>query len=76
MSQNALKETRRRNYHSVNTTTVAGLDEQAHVGVHERNRHGDGRTVGQDEVGVLAEAFDERENVVPTTAVETGAVVT
>lgn len=62
-------------YHSVNTTTVAGLDQQTHVGIHERHSHGDGRTVRQDKVGVLAETLDEGEDVVPATAVETGAVV-
>lgn len=62
-------------YHSVNTTTVAGLDEQLNVSVHERNSHSNIRTVRQDKVGVLAVTLDEREDVVPTTTVETGAVV-
>ena len=63
-------------YHSVNTTTVAGLDQQTHVSIHKRHSHGDGRTVRQNKVGVLAEPLDKREDVVPATAVETGAVVT
>lgn len=60
----------------MNTTTVAGLDEQLDVGVHERHGHGDIRAVRQDKVGVLAELLDEGEDVVPAAAVETGAVVT
>ena len=59
----------------MNTTTVAGLDQQTDVGIHERHGHGDSGTVGQDKVGVLAEALDEREDVIPTATVETGAVV-
>ena len=66
---------RRRTYHSVHTTTVAGLDQQTDVGVHEGNGHSDGRAIGKDEVRVLAELLDVGEDVVPATAVKTGAVV-
>jgi hypothetical protein len=62
--------------HGVDGSLVAGLDEQLDVCVHEGTRHGDGVSVGQDEVGVLAEALDCVEDVVPATAVETGGVVT
>jgi hypothetical protein len=62
-------------YHGVDTALVAGLDEELHVGVHEGNGHGDVGAVREDEVGVLAELFDEGEDVVPSAAVETGAVI-
>jgi hypothetical protein len=60
----------------VDASLVAGLDEELHVGIHERYGHGDIRAVRKDKVGVLAELFDEGEDVVPAAAVETGAVVT
>lgn len=67
---------RAKTYHSVNTTAVASLDEQLHIGVHEWHSHGDIRAVGKDKVGVLAELLDEGEDVIPAAAVETGAVIT
>jgi hypothetical protein len=60
----------------VDTTAVASLDEQLHIGIHERHGHGDVGAVGKDKVGVLAELLDEGEDVIPAAAVETGAVVT
>jgi hypothetical protein len=60
----------------VNTTAVASLDEQLHIGIHEGHGHGDVGAVGKDKVGVLAELLDEGEDVIPAAAVETGAVVT
>jgi hypothetical protein len=60
----------------VNTTAVASLDEQLHIGFHERHGHGDVGAVGEDKVGVLAELLDEGEDVIPAAAVETGAMVT
>lgn len=62
-------------YHSVDTTTVAGLDQETDVGVHEGNGHSDSGAVREDEVGVLAELLDVREDVIPAAAVEAGAVV-
>lgn len=61
--------------HGVDTSLVAGLDEKLDVGIHEGNGHGDGRSVGEDEVGVVAELLDGAEDVVPSATVETGAVV-
>lgn len=46
-----------------------------YVGIHEGDGHGDRGTVGKDEVGVLPELLDDAEDVVPTTAVETGRVI-
>jgi hypothetical protein len=63
-------------YHCVNTTAVASLDEQLHIGIHEWRGHGDVGAVGKNKVGVLAELFDEGEDVIPAAAVETGAVIT
>jgi hypothetical protein len=61
--------------HSVHTTTMASLDEELDVGVHEGNSHGNSTAVGQNEVGVVAEALDHREDVVPATAVEARRVI-
>lgn len=55
---------------------MASLNQQSDVGVHEGDRHSDSRTVRQDKVGALSELLDEGENVVPTAAVQTGAVLT
>lgn len=62
--------------HGVDTTLVAGLNEELDVGIHEGNSHGDGRSVGENKVGVVAELLDGAEDVVPATAVETRAVLT
>jgi hypothetical protein len=59
----------------MHTSLVAGLDEQLDVCVHKGARHGDGVSVGEDEVGVLAETLDGAEDVVPATAVEARGVV-
>jgi hypothetical protein len=59
----------------MDASLVARLDKQLDVGIHERNGHGDRISVGQDEVGVLAEALDGVEDVIPATAVETRRVV-
>jgi hypothetical protein len=61
--------------HSVDASLVAGLDKELDVCVHERACHGNGVSVGQDEVGVLAESLDGAEDVIPATAVETRRVV-
>lgn len=54
---------------------MAGLDQEADIGVHEGDGHGDVGAVREDEVGVLAELLDVREDVIPAAAVEAGAVV-
>jgi len=61
--------------HGVDAATVASLDQELDICVHEWNLHGDGTAVGEHEVGVVAEAFDDGEDVVPTTAVEAGGVI-
>jgi hypothetical protein len=61
--------------HCMHTSLVTGLDEQFDVCVHEGARHGDGVSVGEDEVRVLAETLDGAEDVVPATAVEARGVV-
>ena len=50
--------------------TVARLDEQAHIRVHEWRRHADVRAVGQHELRVVPELFDEAEDVVPASTVQ------
>ena len=54
---------------------VAGLDEQLGVGAHERHRHLHLVAVRQDELRVVAEALDHREDVVPAAGVEAVRVV-
>lgn len=61
--------------HGVYTTTMAGLDEQSDVGVHERDGHGDSRSIWEDKVGVLSEFLDDGEDVIPPTTVEAGRMV-
>jgi hypothetical protein len=61
--------------HGMYATLVACLDEKLNVGIHERYGHGHRVTVWKNEVGVLAEALDSVENVVPTSAVEACRVV-
>ncbi len=51
------------------------LDQKLDVGIHERDRHGDGGPIGQDKVGILAELLDDAEDVVPSSAVETRAML-
>jgi hypothetical protein len=60
----------------MDTSLVAGLDQESNICVHERNGHGNRSTVRQDEVGVVAELLDEGKDVVPSSAVQAGAVVT
>lgn len=55
---------------------MTGLDQESNVGVHERHGHGHVGTIWEHKVGVLAEHLDEGEDVVPTSAVQSGAVVT
>jgi hypothetical protein len=61
--------------HGVDASLVAGLDQELDVCVHEGACHGDRVSVGQDEVGVLAETLNGAEDVIPATAVETSRVV-
>mmetsp|Transcript_6592 Transcript_6592/g.17899 ORF Transcript_6592/g.17899 Transcript_6592/m.17899 type:complete len:218 (+) Transcript_6592:658-1311(+) len=54
--------------HGESATTVADLDQTAHVGQHQRCRHGEVRTIGGDAVHL--EFLDVAEEVVPSSAVE------
>jgi len=58
----------------VDAAAVAGLDEEFDVGFHEWHCHGNSAAIWEYEVGVLSEAFDHAEHVVPPAAVETGTV--
>ncbi len=56
-------------------TAVAGGHQQLGVGTHERHGHGDGTTVGQQEVGATrAEGLHGGEHVVPSTGVQAGGM--
>lgn len=63
-------------HHGVHTATVAGLDQQPDVGIHERHSHGNIGPIRQHELRVVTELLDEGEDVIPTSTVQTGAVVT
>ena len=60
----------------MNASFVAGLDQQFDVSIHERHGHRDGRSVRKDEVGILTELFNNAEDVIPSTAVESGTMIT
>ena len=61
--------------HSGDLALVAGLDEKLNICVHERDGHGDTGTIWEDEVWVLAELLDDREDVIPTSTIKSGGVV-
>jgi hypothetical protein len=54
---------------------VAGLNELPDVCVHESDLHGDVHAVGQHSVEVCPPSFDEAEDVVPPSTVETARVL-
>lgn len=62
-------------YHSVDAPSVARLDQQFHVRIHEWRGHGNRGSVGQNKVRILAETLDDAENVVPSATVQARAVV-
>jgi hypothetical protein len=61
--------------HCVDASLVAGLDEQLDVCVHEGTAHGDRVSVRENKVGILSEALDGVEDVIPATAVEARRVI-
>lgn len=61
--------------HSSDLALMAGLDEKLNICVHEWDGHGDTGTIWKDEVWVLAELLDDGEDVIPTSAVKSGRVV-
>lgn len=61
--------------HGMNASSVAGLDEELDVSVHEGRCHRDGIAVRKNEVGILTEPLNRVENVVPATTVQAGGVI-
>lgn len=55
---------------------MTSLDQEFHVSIHERDGHGNGRSVRKDEIGVLAELLDHTEDVIPPPTVQPRAVIT
>lgn len=60
----------------MDTTLMAGFDQQLNIRLHKRNSHRDVASVREHELRIIPELFDDRENVVPATTVETRAVLT
>ena len=58
----------------MDTSSVAGLDKELDIGLHEWDRHGNVRSVREDKVGVLSKLFDDAENVIPPSTVQSRAV--
>jgi len=50
---------------------VTGLNELPDVGVHESDLHSDIHTVGENSVKVCPPSFDEAEDVIPPSTIET-----
>ena len=63
---------RRHAAHRKGAAAVAGLDEEERIGVQECVAHHHLAAIGQHVFRVLGKLLDEREDVVPTTAVQTG----
>jgi hypothetical protein len=63
-------------YHGVYASAMACLNQEFDVGIHEWHSHCHCGTVWKDKVCVISEALDHAEDVIPTTAVKAGAVVT
>ena len=66
---------RRHAAHGMNLAAMAGLDQELDVSLQESAIHGDLGAVGQQEGFVIAEGFDEAENVVPASAIQAGGVL-
>ena len=54
---------------------MAGLDQQERIGGQEIRGHRHDATIGCEEVRVIAQTLDERENVIPAAAIKTNDVV-
>ena len=54
---------------------VACLYEQLYISIHERYGHGHRGPVWQDEIGILAELLDHAKDIIPSAAVQPGAVI-
>ena len=71
----AVRDERRHPADRVGAAAVAGGDEEAGVSAHERDGHRHLPSVRQDERGLLAEALDEAEHVVPAAGVQARGVL-
>src|SRR5699024_6986159 len=57
-------------------TLMTGMDEQGGIGPHHRLGHGNGGSIWQNIfVSGVPEGFDDREDVVPSSSVQTGGMV-
>lgn len=56
-------------------SSMTSLDQELHVCVHERDGHGHRRSIGEDEIGIVAEFLDDAEDVIPSSAIESRAVI-
>ena len=54
---------------------VACLYEQLYISIHEWYGHSHRRAVWQDEIGALAELLDHAEDIIPSAAVQSRAVI-
>ena len=54
---------------------VACLYEQLYISIHERYGHGHRRPVWQHEIRILAELLDHAKDIVPSAAIQSGAVI-
>jgi hypothetical protein len=60
----------------VHASPVASLNKELDVSIHKWDSHGYSRTIRENEVGVLAEALNGVEDIVPSPTVEARRVVT
>ena len=60
----------------MHTPLVTGLNEELHICVHEWDGHGHRRAIWQDEIGILAELLDHTKDIVPSTTIQSSAMVT
>jgi len=64
-----------RTYHGMDASAMTCLDQKLDVRIHEWHGHGHCGTIWEDKVGVVSEALDHAEDVIPTSAVEAGAMI-
>lgn len=62
--------------HSMNTTLMASLNQQANISIHERSSHGNLGTIRENKLGMFTQALDSTEDVIPTATVQTTGVIT
>jgi len=61
--------------HGMNTSSMTCLNQQLDIRVHKWHSHGNGASVREHELRVIPELLDHTKDVIPTAAVETGAVL-